>query len=76
MYLAQELGDTRRLKRWWKRCAFTYLALRKSFGLQIGREFEAFRPTDLSYSTMKAGEMPQTRSRSTQNETTRTLQNQ
>jgi hypothetical protein len=33
-----------------------------------GREREAFRPTDLWYSTMKAGEMPHARGRFPQNE--------
>jgi hypothetical protein len=42
------------------------LGERRSQELLTGREFEVFRPTDLWYSTMKAGEIPQTRSRSVQ----------
>jgi hypothetical protein len=42
---------------------------------QIGCECEALRLTDLWYSTMRAGAVPHTRSRSPKKETLRTLLN-
>ncbi len=87
--LPRELGDTRRLKRWWKCRAFPNPASNKSparirlpqakfvlrdhsypktFRAALGRGFQADSPIDLWYSTMRAGNQPETHGRSVQKE--------